>query len=99
MIAEANQKVMKDHLQRKAYLYIRQSSPQQVRENQESTRRQYALQQRAIELGWLSGRIVVIDDDQGLTGAIMNSRKGFQRLVAEVGLGNVGIVHEVKVLV
>ena len=84
-------------MQRKAYLYIRQSSPQQVRENQESTRRQYALQQRAIELGWLSGRIVVIDDDQGLTGAIMNSRKGFQRLVAEVGLGNVGIVMGLEV--
>ena len=97
MIAEANQKVTKDHLQRKAYLYIRQSSPQQVRENQESTHRQYALQQRAIELGWPSGRIVVIDNDQGLTGAIMNNRKGFQRLVAEVGLGNVGIVMGLEV--
>ena len=86
MIAETNPKVTKDHLQRKAYLYIRQSSPQQVRENQESTHRQYALQQRAIELGWPSGRIVVIDDDQGLTGTLMDHRKGFQRLVAEVGL-------------
>jgi DNA invertase Pin-like site-specific DNA recombinase len=97
MIAEANQKVTKDHLQRKAYLYIRQSSPQQVRENQESTRRQYALQERATELGWLSGRIVVIDDDQGQTGAIMDNRKGFQQLVAEVGLGNVGIVMGLEV--
>ena len=97
MIAEANQKVSKDHLQRKAYLYIRQSSPQQVRENQESAHRQYALQKRAIELGWPSGRIVVIDEDQGLTGAIMNNRRGFQRLVAEVGLGNVGIVMGLEV--
>jgi len=97
MSAETNPKVTKDHLQRKAYLYIRQSSPQQVRENQESTHRQYALQQRAIELGWPSGRIVVIDNDQGLTGSLMDHRKGFQRLVAEVGLGNVGIVLGLEV--
>jgi hypothetical protein len=65
MITQAHQKIRKDHLERKAYLYVRQSTLQQVRRHQESTQRQYALQRKAEELGWPHGRIVVIDCDLG----------------------------------
>jgi len=64
---EPHPKVTAAHRSRKAYLYIRQSSQRQVLENQESTRRQYALQQRVEALGWTSDQIVVIDDDLGLS--------------------------------
>ena len=72
------------HLERKAYLYVRQSSMQQVFENTESTERQYALKQRAVALGWRLEDIVVIDCDQGQSGASAADRQGFQQLVAEV---------------
>ncbi len=91
------QKVTSDHLQRAAYLYIRQSSMKQVIENQESTKRQYALKNRALALGWSLNQIIVIDDDQGLSGTSMQQRKGFQHLVAEVGLGHVGLVMGLEV--
>ena len=97
MVSQVIQKVTSEHLQRKAYLYVRQSSLQQVRMNQESSRRQYALHQRAVELGWPKERIVVIDGDQGHSGASAADRKGFQRLVAEVGMGRAGIVLELEV--
>ena len=82
-------KVRVDHLHRKAYIYVRQSTLQQVRQNRESTLRQYNLQHRALELGWSSAMIEVIDDDQGQSGAD-GQRAGFQWLVAEVGMGRVG---------
>jgi DNA invertase Pin-like site-specific DNA recombinase/uncharacterized protein YndB with AHSA1/START domain len=82
-------KVRVDHLRRKAYIYIRQSTLQQVRRNQESTLRQYDLQRRAMELGWPQDLIEVVDDDQGQSGTDAQ-RAGFQRLVAEVGLGQAG---------
>ena len=63
MIAQSNPKVTADHLHRKAYLYVRQSTLQQVRRHQESTKRQYDLQLSAKELGWREGQIVVIDSD------------------------------------
>jgi len=85
-------KITADHLARSAYLYIRQSSLHQVLENTESTERQYALRRRAIALGWPEDRIVVIDRDQGQSGASASDRAGFQRLVADVGLGKAGIV-------
>src|SRR5438132_8032253 len=85
-------KVTAQHLQRLAYLYVRQSSLRQVLENTESTVRQYALRDRAIALGWPVERIVVVDGDQGQSGASATDRAGFQALVAEVGLGNGGIV-------
>jgi len=88
---KAFEKVKSDHLQRKAYLYVRQSTMRQVIENQESTRRQYALSQRAVALGWPSENIEVIDEDQGHSGAI-GDRRGFERLVSEVGMGRAGIV-------
>lgn len=97
MVSQVNQKVTNEHLQRKAYLYVRQSSLQQVRMNHESTERQYALQQRAVELGWPRPRIVIIDVDQGQSGASTTDRKGFQQLVAEVGLGKAGIVLGLEV--
>jgi len=80
-------KVTAEHLQRAAYLYIRQSTLRQVLENTESTERQYALRQRAVSLGWPEDHIVVIDHDQGQSGASASEREGFQRLVAAVGLG------------
>ena len=79
-------KVTSTHLERNAYLYIRQSSLKQVVANKESGQRQYALTERALALGWSKERIVVIDDDTGQSGAEAHERKGFQRLVAEVGM-------------
>ena len=90
-------KVTPHHLQRAAYLYIRQSSLRQVLENCESTHRQYALRERAVALGWPLERIVVVDGDQGKSGASAADRIGFQTLVAEVGLGHVGIVLGLEV--
>jgi DNA invertase Pin-like site-specific DNA recombinase len=91
------QKVKPEHLKRDAYLYVRQSTPRQVLENSESTKRQYALQQRAIALGWSSERIIVVDNDLGQSGASTVDRKGFQKLVAEVGMGHAGLVIGLEV--
>ena len=93
----ASQKVTVGHLKRDAYLYVRQSTLRQVFENTESTKRQYALRQRAVALGWPLERIIVIDDDQGQSGASAEHRKGFQQLVAEVGIGHAGIVLGLEV--
>jgi DNA invertase Pin-like site-specific DNA recombinase len=90
-------KVTAEHLQRSAYLYIRQSSLHQVMENTESTQRQYALRQRAMALGWPEERIVVIDHDQAHSADSMAEREGFQRLVADVGLSKAGIVMGLEV--
>jgi DNA invertase Pin-like site-specific DNA recombinase len=87
----------KAHLKRNAYLYIRQSTLRQVFENTESTKRQYALRQRAVALGWSEERIIVIDSDLGQSGASSADREGFQRLVAEVGVGHAGIVLGLEV--
>jgi DNA invertase Pin-like site-specific DNA recombinase len=91
------QKVSAEHLARTAYLYVRQSTLRQVQTNTESTERQYALRQRAVQLGWSSDQIVVIDTDQGQSGASSTDREGFQRLVADVGLGKAGIVLGLEV--
>src|SRR4051812_35898313 len=80
------------HLSRKAVIYVRQSSPHQVLTNQESLRLQYALRQRARELGWQEASIEVIDADLGLSGAAAAHRRGFKDLIARVTLGEVGIV-------
>jgi DNA invertase Pin-like site-specific DNA recombinase len=93
----AESKVTAGHLERAAYLYIRQSSLHQVLENTESTERQYALRRRAVALGWPEDKIVVIDHDQGQSGASASDRAGFQRLVADVGLGKAGIVMGLEV--
>ena len=93
----AESKVTSEHLKRAAYLYIRQSTLRQVLENTESTQRQYALRRRAVVLGWPEDRIVVIDHDQGQSGESASEREGFQRLVADVGLGKAGIVMGLEV--
>ena len=85
-------KIKSHHLNRKAVIYIRQSTLQQVHRHQESTRLQYGLVDRALILGWLRNDIEVIDDDLGCSGVSAVGRLGFQRLVAEVGLDHVGIV-------
>src|SRR5215469_11419778 len=90
-------KVAARHLHLQAMLYVRQSTLHQVFENTESTARQYALRERAIALGWEASRIVVIDQDLGQSGASAADREGFQRLVAEVGLGRVGLVMGLEV--
>jgi DNA invertase Pin-like site-specific DNA recombinase len=90
-------KITGAHLERSAFIYVRQSTLRQVMSNTESTERQYALKQRAIALGWPSERVVTIDSDQGHSGASAADREGFQRLVAEVGLGRAGIVLGLEV--
>jgi DNA invertase Pin-like site-specific DNA recombinase len=90
-------KVQPQHLERGAYLYIRQSSMKQVLENIESTKRQYALRGRAVSLGWHEDQINVIDSDQGESGASASWREGFQRLVTDVGMGRAGIVMGLEV--
>ena len=97
MTTDAQQKVQPRHIRRAAYLYVRQSSMRQVVEHQESTKRQYALRQRAVALGWAQDQIVVIDDDLGQSGASSVNRVGFQRLVTEVGMGRAGIVMGLEV--
>ena len=97
MIMNEHKKVTSNHLSRSAYLYIRQSSLKQVVGNQESTKRQYALRNRAIALGWCQDQIIVIDSDQGQSGAESIHREGFQKLVAEVGMGKAGIVMGLEV--
>jgi DNA invertase Pin-like site-specific DNA recombinase len=97
MNPEASSKVQARHLSRQAFLYVRQSTLRQVFENTESTKRQYALQQRAVALGWRIEQVVVIDSDLGCSGASAVDREGFQRLVTEVGLGRAGIVMGLEV--
>ena len=92
-----SRKIQAHHLERDAYLYIRQSSMKQVLENVESTKRQYALRGRATALGWADDRIVVVDSDQGESGASAAWREGFRRLVTDVGLGRAGIVMGLEV--
>ena len=91
------EKVTADHLKRDAYLYVRQSTLRQVFENTESKERQYALQQRAVALGWPRERVIVIDCDLGQSASAAIDRKGFQQLVSEVGMGRAGIVLGLEV--
>src|SRR5215469_13241721 len=90
-------KVTNAHLERDAYLYIRQSTPRQVLENIESTQLQYALRERAVSLGWPGERIHVIDCDLGKTGSQAAGRDGFQQLVSEVALGKAGMIMGLEV--
>src|SRR6266508_6474814 len=85
-------KISNTQLTRKAYVYVRQSTPTQILLHHESTERQYQLRQRAIDLGWVPTEVEVIDEDQGRSGQAAAHRSGFQRLVAAVGLGQVGVV-------
>ncbi len=88
----ASAQITPDHHQRRAYVYVRQSTVFQVVHHRESTERQYNLHQRAQALGWSPGAIAIIDEDQGQSAAAAEHRHGFQRLVAAVAAGEVGLV-------
>jgi DNA invertase Pin-like site-specific DNA recombinase len=88
----ASGKIQPRHLERLAVVYVRQSTVQQVERHQESTRLQYNLVERAVQLGWPRQRVQVIDEDLGKSGASAEGRPGFQKLVADVGLDHVGLV-------
>src|SRR5512132_1060507 len=88
----AHAKLTPTHLRRAAIVYVRQSSPSQLERNTESTARQYALGNRAVELGFARHAVVVIDEDLGVSGSGTAERSGFARLAAEVALGRVGLV-------
>lgn len=90
-------KIAARHLERKAFVYVRQSSIAQVEHHRESTQRQYALRERAVSLGWRAEQVEVVDDDQGQSGASASGRGGFQRLVSEVALDRVGAVLGLEV--
>ena len=92
MLSLPSLKVKDWHLQRKAIVYIRQSTPQQVLEHRESTDRQYSLVHRAALLGWPEDRVEVVDEDQGRSGQSAVGRLGFQYLLAEIGLDHVGLI-------
>jgi DNA invertase Pin-like site-specific DNA recombinase len=85
------------HLDRRAVVYVRQSSPQQVLNNQESLRLQYALRQRACDLGWREADVEVVDADLGLSGASAAHRQGFKDLVARIALGEIGLIVSIEV--
>ena len=85
-------KIRDHHWERLAIVYIRQSSPHQVLENRESRERQYGLATLAQQFGWSADRVLVIDEDQGLSGKFSENRSGFQRLLTEVTLDHVGMV-------
>jgi hypothetical protein len=93
----AAQKISPSHLGRDAYVYIRQSTQTQVMMNTESLARQYELAERAGHMGWHTAQIVTIDADLGQSGARSDGRLGFKELVADVGLGKVGIVLGIEV--
>ena len=90
-------KISEAHRRRRAVVYVRQSTPRQLERNHESRARQYALRERAIELGWAAVAVAVVDDDLGRSGASSDGRLGFKELVAEVGLGRVGLVLALEV--
>lgn len=90
-------KIKPTHIQRAAVVYVRQSTTSQVEHHRESTARQYALAERARELGWTNEQVILIDEDLGLSGATVAKRTGFTRLTSEVALGRVGIVLGLEV--
>jgi DNA invertase Pin-like site-specific DNA recombinase len=90
-------KIKLAHIQRAAYVYVRQSTPGQVEHNRESTARQYALADKARQLGWPKEQVVIVDEDLGLSGSGTDKRSGFARLTSEVALAHVGIVLGLEV--
>lgn len=92
-----NHKIKSEHLYRTAYLYVRQSTLKQVYEHTESSKRQYALKERIIALGWDSSQVITIDEDLGVSGASTSEREGFKRLVSDVATGTAGLVCGIEV--
>nr|MBN1229156.1 recombinase family protein [Anaerolineae bacterium] len=91
------QKIQTTHLARQALVYVRQSTPRQVRHNLGSQQRQYDFTQQALALGWSAEQIVVIDDDQGRSATAQTARSGFQFLIAEISLGHAGAIFSLEV--
>jgi hypothetical protein len=87
-----NPKISEQQKSKPAYIYVRQSTLAQVRHHQESTERQYALQQKAMQLGWSGTSTRILDRDLGISGAHTTSRTDFKTLVADVSMGQVGAV-------
>lgn len=92
-----NDKIQATHLERRAVVYLRQSTLKQVHEHHESTTRQYALERRARELGWPAERIDIIDEDLGQSGASTVGRTGFQRLAEQIADGRIGAIFALEV--
>lgn len=90
-------KIQREHTERPAYIYLRQSTMAQVRHNRESTERQYALRDKALELGWTSAKIRILDGDLGLSGTQTAGRNDFKTLAADVSMGKVGAVFALEV--
>lgn len=90
-------KLATTHLERRAFVYVRQSTPMQVHEHVESKQRQYALVERAVAMGWRSGDVELVDEDQGKSGASSEGRTGFARLAEAVGHGEAGAILAVEV--
>ena len=88
----SEQKIRREHQDRLAVVYVRQSTVQQVQHHQESTQLQYGLVDHAQKLGWPKDRVLVIDEDLGISGASVEGRHGFQRLLSEVALNHVGLI-------
>jgi DNA invertase Pin-like site-specific DNA recombinase len=97
LLTDTSSKLRPAHLGRDAYVYVRQSTLTQVREHTESLERQYELADRAMTLGWPPRQVVIVDDDLGRSGAESSAREGFKNLVADVGLGKVGIILGIEV--
>src|ERR1700691_5316780 len=92
-----NPKIQEQHRRKPAYIYLRQSTPGQVLHHRESTERQYALREKARELGWSESLIRTLDQDLGKTGTEMTRREDFKTLVADVSMGQVGAVFALEV--
>ena len=92
-----SQKIKATHLQRSAYVYIRQSTAAQVEYNRESTKRQYKLKDRAVSLGWPEQQVRIIDEDLAQSGTSTTQRKGFTTMISEVALGQVGLILSIEV--
>jgi DNA invertase Pin-like site-specific DNA recombinase len=93
----ANEKIKPTHLQRCAYIYVRQSTAAQVQYNRESTDRQYKLTDRALHLGWPQSQIKIIDEDLARSGSGTSDRHGFAMMTTEVALGHVGLILSIEV--
>lgn len=91
-----NNKIQEHHREKTAFVYLRQSTMGQVRYNQESTERQYALKEKALDLGWPLSRIRVLDRDLGISGTQMSNREDFKSLVAAVSMNQVGAVFALE---
>jgi DNA invertase Pin-like site-specific DNA recombinase len=92
-----NSTISEQHLIKTAYVYVRQSTMAQVRHHQESTERQYALREKALEMGWSAPTVQVLDQDLGKSGAQIAGREDFKTLVADVSMGKVGAVFALEV--